>query len=255
MKHYFDTVLDPFNFKTASKNRAGMNIDIAIKWYMDSSTRHAHSLMGDLRGKRVLDVGCGIGTHLVWLARNGAEVTGIDVSEKRVYEARRLAKNEGLEDRISVYLRDAEKSGFPDESFDLIYGQDVLMYFEGTFGPFINEMRRVLKSGGSFIFVEPLDGHPVARFYRKYIAPKDWKIFTHNFGIRYLEDFRQAFGRVEYKTFYLFGFFVYALKVYTPFYGLFSMVDGFLNRIDSAFMKAFPGSRRFGWRIVLSARK
>ncbi|MCM8761235.1 MAG: methyltransferase domain-containing protein, partial [Candidatus Omnitrophica bacterium] len=133
MKCYFDFVLDPFNIKKGDEKSTKRRVASAIKWYEDSSVRYSHECMGSLIGKKVLDIGCGTGAHLIWLARNGAIVTGIDISDKRIEFAKSIIKDEGLEDRVSLYVRNGERTEFPAESFDIIYGQDVLMFLGGDF--------------------------------------------------------------------------------------------------------------------------
>lgn len=256
MKRHFDGVLDPYNFTTLAKNRTAIDyLEKAVKWYQDSSVRYAHALMGPLKGKNVLDVGCGTGIHLVWLAKNGANVTGIDVSDKRIEMARKVVKNQGLEERVSLYPKGAEDTGLPGESFDIVYGQDILMFLDGRFDLFISEARRILKKGASLIFSEALDGHPIARCYRKYMAPAEWKEFTHYFNLKYIADFKKAFDYVDYKTFYLTGFAIYALKMYVPFYKLFSLMDSAFGSIDSTLIKCFPNLEKYCWRVVFEARK
>lgn len=255
MEQYFDSVLDPFNFTTIAKHRTGMDLERAIKWYQDSSIRYAHKLMGSLKGKHVLDIGCGMGTHLIWLARNGAKVTGIDISSKRVDLAKKIIEKEGFEDSVSVYVRDGQKTDFPEGTFDIIYGQDILMFLEGNFDVFTEEMKRILKKGGALIFSEALEGHPIAKWYRRHVAPGEWKEFTHYFRLKYLDNFRRAFSYVDYRTFYLTGFFLYAVKVHLPFYWLFSLVDNVLSAIDSLILKILPGLKKYCWRIIFIAKK
>jgi len=161
MKEHFDGVLDPFGVITRPNNRREMDIKRAVKWYEDASNRYAHGLMGSLEGKHVLDIGCGIGAHLIWLARNGATVTGIDLSDRRIETAKKIIRKEKLQDRISVYVSDVENTGFSGERFDIIYGQDILMFLEGKFEPFIKEMKRILKKGGHLYFRKPLKDTPL----------------------------------------------------------------------------------------------
>ena len=60
------------------------------------------------RGKKVLEIGCGIGTDTINFARAGAEVTAIDLSEKSLEMARRRAEVFGLKDRIRFIQADSE---------------------------------------------------------------------------------------------------------------------------------------------------
>lgn len=80
------------------------------------------------RGKKVLEIGCGIGTDTINFARSGAQVTTVDLSEKSMELARQRAVVFGLEDRIRFCPGNAEKlSTFvPVEPYDLIYSFGVI---------------------------------------------------------------------------------------------------------------------------------
>jgi 2-polyprenyl-3-methyl-5-hydroxy-6-metoxy-1,4-benzoquinol methylase len=80
------------------------------------------------RGKRVLEIGCGIGTDTVNFARNGAIVTSVDLSEKSLELAQQRIRTYGLEDRVKFYRGNAEElSGLvPVEEYDLIYSFGVI---------------------------------------------------------------------------------------------------------------------------------
>ena len=80
------------------------------------------------RGKKVLEVGCGIGTDSINFARAGAQVTAVDLTEKSLEIARQRARVFGLEDRIRFVRADAEHlSEFvPVEPYDLIYSFGVI---------------------------------------------------------------------------------------------------------------------------------
>ena len=79
-------------------------------------------------GKRVLEIGCGIGTDTMNFARNGASVTAIDLSEKSLEMARKRAEVFGLEDRIRFYHGSAENlaDAVPLEPYDLVYSFGVI---------------------------------------------------------------------------------------------------------------------------------
>ncbi len=80
------------------------------------------------RGKKVLEIGCGIGTDTINFARNGAQVTAVELSETSLDLARERAKIYGLEDKISFYCADAEELSkyVPTEPYDLIYAFGVI---------------------------------------------------------------------------------------------------------------------------------
>ena len=80
------------------------------------------------KGKRVLEIGCGIGTDTINFARAGAHVTAVDLSEKSIAIARRRAEVYGLSGRVRFFCGDAESLGdiLPDGTYDLIYSFGVI---------------------------------------------------------------------------------------------------------------------------------
>lgn len=79
-------------------------------------------------GKKVLEVGCGIGTDTISFARAGAQVTAVDLSEESLAVARRRAAVFGLADRITFYQADAERLNevVPVQEYDLVYSFGVV---------------------------------------------------------------------------------------------------------------------------------
>jgi 2-polyprenyl-3-methyl-5-hydroxy-6-metoxy-1,4-benzoquinol methylase len=80
------------------------------------------------RGKKVLEIGCGIGTDTINFARAGAQVTSVDLTEKSLEVARQRAKVFGFEDRVRFFQANAEKLSdyVPVEQYDLIYSFGVI---------------------------------------------------------------------------------------------------------------------------------
>ncbi len=102
------------------------------------------------RGKKVLEVGCGIGTDTINFARHGADVTAVDLSEKSLEIARERANVLGLSDRITFVLANAEKLStvVPVEPFDLVYSFGVIHHSPHP-GDILNELRHFLSPGGT----------------------------------------------------------------------------------------------------------
>ena len=80
------------------------------------------------KGKRVLEIGCGIGTDTINFARAGAQVTAVELSKKSLEIARRRAEVYDLQERIRFYCGDAEEltKFVPVESHDLVYSFGVI---------------------------------------------------------------------------------------------------------------------------------
>jgi SAM-dependent methyltransferase len=80
------------------------------------------------RGKKVLEIGCGIGTDTMNFARAGAEVTAVDLSRESLKLAKKRAEVFGLSDRINFYEVNAERLSdyIPPEKYDLVYSFGVV---------------------------------------------------------------------------------------------------------------------------------
>lgn len=80
------------------------------------------------RGKKVLEIGCGIGTDTMNFARAGAQVTAVDLSSESLKLAKKRAEVFGLSDRINFYEVNAERLSdyVPPEKYDLVYSFGVV---------------------------------------------------------------------------------------------------------------------------------
>jgi len=102
------------------------------------------------QGKKVLEIGCGIGTDTVNFARQGATVTAVDLSPQSLELARRRVEVYGLQDRVRFYSGSGEQltSFVPVEAYDLIYSFGVIHH---TPHPerVVEQMRHYAKPGTS----------------------------------------------------------------------------------------------------------
>lgn len=96
-------------------------------------------------GKRVLEIGVGMGADFLRWVRAGAEATGVDLTERAVALTRQRLLAEGLQ--ADVRVADAESLPFPDREFDLVYSWGVLHHTPAP-GKALAEAQRVLKPGG-----------------------------------------------------------------------------------------------------------
>jgi ubiquinone/menaquinone biosynthesis C-methylase UbiE len=129
------------------------------------------ALLPDLRGRKVLDLGCGFGWFCRWVRENGAaHVLGIDVSEKMLARARTTTPDT----EITYTRADMERLELPAASFDLVYSSLALHYIANLDGLF-TQVHRSLVAGGSLVFsVE----HPI------YTAPADPNWFVDAAGCK-----------------------------------------------------------------------
>jgi 2-polyprenyl-3-methyl-5-hydroxy-6-metoxy-1,4-benzoquinol methylase len=110
--------------------------------------------LGPVRGKHILEVGCGTGALAVYLAQQGARVTAIDLSTENVRLARRRVAVNGVTDRVDVRIVPAEALADPDVSYDAIIGNQVLHHFE--LDAAMPNLRRLMRPEGIALFCEPV---------------------------------------------------------------------------------------------------
>lgn len=101
-------------------------------------------------GLRVLEVGCGIGSDLCWLALHGARVTGIDVKSEWVAAAAKLSSRVSLK----LDLRRINLLDMPAAQFDLIYMKDTFHHLEPREAA-VEKLASMLAPGGAIVIVEP----------------------------------------------------------------------------------------------------
>jgi SAM-dependent methyltransferase len=100
------------------------------------------------KDERILDVACGMGELSLLIARRGAEVFGLDMSEAAIEAAERLSRKVKIPCEFRV--GDAQKLPYPDGYFDKIVCSSSLEHFEDD-SLAVGEMRRVLKNGGRVV--------------------------------------------------------------------------------------------------------
>lgn len=108
-------------------------------------------LSGDLRSRRLLDLGCGDGTYSITASQKGALVTGLDISEAMLAAAAQRAAAVGA----SVEWRRASAESLPFDSgtFDVVLAVTILCFLREPL-VVMREVRRVLRPGGAFVIGE-----------------------------------------------------------------------------------------------------
>jgi 2-polyprenyl-3-methyl-5-hydroxy-6-metoxy-1,4-benzoquinol methylase len=99
-------------------------------------------------GKRVLEIGCGIGTDTVNFARHGAQVSSVDLSDKSLELARQRVQVYGLEKHVKFFAGNAEELSevVPVEPYDLIYSFGVIHHTPKP-DRVLEELRRYTRPG------------------------------------------------------------------------------------------------------------
>lgn len=117
------------------------------------------SLLPELKGKRVLDLGCGMGTFTVEAAQRGAVAVGLDMMPTALQAALRVAREERVSDARFI-LGDAAQLPAAAATFDVVLAADLTEHLDDrTLGRMLAEVRRVLKPGGRLVLYTPEASH------------------------------------------------------------------------------------------------
>lgn len=203
-------------------------------------------LFSECHGKRILEIGCGQGELCLLLAKHGAsQVVGIDISKKAIQEATSKAVKEGLADRITFRVMDAELMDFPDNSFDVACGTGILHHLDLEIA--FKELVRVLTPEGKGFFMEPMGHNPMINLYRK-LTPGLRTPYEHPLLKKDLKLASQYFDKVDTLFFHMFSL----LSI--PFHGtrVFDKLVRALETFDEVVFKYIPVLRPMAWVVVMS---
>lgn len=121
------------------------------------TVRHMAACLGDINPQHaVLDIGAGYGGPARYLASTfGCDVTALNLSEKENERSRELVKERGLNDKVKVIDGSFEDIPADDQTFDIVWSEDAILH-SGHREKVLQEVVRVLKPGGRFIFTDPM---------------------------------------------------------------------------------------------------
>lgn len=165
------------------------------------------------RGRRVLEIGVGLGADHQCFAEAGAELTGIDLTERAIGHVRRRLELCGLSSDLRT--GSAEKLDFPDDSFDLVYSWGVLHHTPDTAGA-VREVLRVLKPGAEakvmiyhkhscvgymlwvrYALARGRPGTALAEIYARYLESPGTKAYSRQEAETLFDDFHVVDMRVQ----------------------------------------------------------
>jgi ubiquinone/menaquinone biosynthesis C-methylase UbiE len=195
--------------------------------------------------KRVLEYGCGPGSYAFHLAAHQARVTGIDISDVAIRQAREQAAALQLDGQVTFEVMNAESVSFADNSFDLICGTGILHHL--SLQKAFKEIQRTLSPNGHAVFIEPLAHNPLITLYR-WATPKLRTEDEHPLTMSDLQTARQYFATIETRFFHLSSLGAVPLRKF-PF---FNRVVHALDRMDETLFRLSPTMKRFAWRVLLT---
>ena len=221
--------------------------------------------MGDLAGKKILDIGAGLGESSVYFALQGASVTTSDISPMMVDKVLQLAAKYGVE--MQGIVSTAETLNVPENHFDFVYIANTIHHVPDR-NQLFAQIRRALKPGGMFFSYDPLAYNPVINLYRRMAT----EVRTPDERPLRLADVKLArryFDQVRHREFW-----IATLALFGKYYLLDRVhpnADRYWKRIlkekpdtlrwwrpllllDSV-LSRLPGIRFLAWNMVLWGRK
>lgn len=229
-------------------------------------TRYIISHIGKdrIRGKKVLEIGCGCGEASVYFAKQGADVIATDLSQGMCDLTQKVARchNVKLSTQGGV---SCENLPFDTSAFDIVYAANVLHHvdIEKT----LREIKRVLKPDGIFVCWDPIKYNPAINIYRR-LASDVRTPDEHPVDRAYVKTIKQNFSHVQIK-----GFWFLTNIIFVKYYFIDKLNPGKirywkhiiddadnlkkiylpLEKIDSILLKLFPIFKWWCWNMVVIA--
>ena len=150
-RRYFDAEAERFDaIYRSDKGLTQRVVDRLFRTVIHRRFALTLELCGDVKGKRVLDVGCGSGRYAIELARRGAEVVGLDFAPAMVEMSTQRASEAGLSDRCTFEVAEFLEWCEPHH-FDICLG---IGFFDYIAEPqrFLAKMRQITEGQGVFSF-------------------------------------------------------------------------------------------------------
>ena len=231
----------------------GVETDLLLWWedFYLPIFEYVLSKMGNLEGKRVLELGTGTGGTATLLAKRGASVVGIDLLPFRLAEAQARAAEHNVVEAVNFTLMDAMHLAFPDDTFDFVISKSVLVFTDHK--QVAKECYRVLKPGGKAIFMENMRHHPMVWLYRKMFLKYSGKL--RYFSVRDIETVGAEFEKLDHREFHLSAVSALFWQKYIPIPLFYRWSLSVLKAIDISFLKCLPFLNRFCWITAMICHK
>lgn len=228
--------------------------------------RCIRAALGDLRGRTLLDVGCGLGEAAVYFAMEGASVTATDISPGMCDTTRRLAALNGVE--LETHVSAVEDLGLPpDRQFDIIYTGNTLHHAD--IPATLDRLLPHLKPDGVFVSWDPVAYNPIINVYRamaKEVRTED----EHPLRLRDVRQVQDRFEQSEVRWFWLKTLLIFilmaAVQLRSPnkeryWKKVVEEADSWawlyrpLAALDRGLLAVFPFLRPLCWNVVIIGRR
>lgn len=227
--------------------------------------RYIMQQLGDLRGKRVLDLGCGLGEASVYFALQGACVTSADLSERMLQVTQQVAARYGVTLNTCKVTAEHLQLG-PEKQFDVVYAGNLFHHVD--IDATLEHIVPFIKDDGVLVSWDPLAYNPLINMYR-WIARDVRTADEHPLTVTDLKRFDKYFRQVRKRYFWLTTLSIFVLMVVFQFKNpnkerfwkliieesdKWSVLYTPLERVDNLLLKWFPALGLLGWNVVIIAK-
>ncbi len=222
--------------------------------------------IGSLKGKSLLDVGCGLGEASAYFALKGANVTSTDISGGMLEIAQKLAARNNVQ--LKTHKSTAEDLDFRNgEKFDVVYVGNLFHHVE--IEPTILNIKKVMNPNAILVSWDPLAYNPLINIYR-WIAKDVRTEDEHPFKLSDINLFKKHFNKVTVQYYWLTTLIIFILMVLVQFRNpnkvrfwkiiveegdKWSWLYRPLAALDSFLLRVFPFLGLLCWNVVIKAEE
>lgn len=241
-----------------TKERELPTIDKSFATRGSITQQSFYKIIGDVKDKEVLEVGCGTGKLSVYLAAMGAHVTSTDFTQNALENTQALATHNGVAHRITLQQLDGLELGALNKKYDMIVGRFVLHHIE-PFDQFVEVLHEVLKPEGRGVFMENNARNPFLMFARKNLAgklgiPRYGDDEEYPLEQQEIEMIQRKFSKVVQH----FPDLVFFKKLSTYIFRHKRLFSPFMNMnrwLDASLYTHVPGSRKYSYLQIVEMIK